>query len=107
MSIVIIEGAACFVGLSFIDSTGQSFTPISARYRVDNVIGGQPILAWTPLSNLSPSMSITVTGAQNALVDGTKRTELHQLLLELIDGNGNADRIKADWIVASVVGGTQ
>ena len=103
---IILEESTCFVTVNFIDSDGNPFLPASAQYRLDDVPSGAQILGWTTLTNITASMTITVTAAQNAMINATRKKEVHQMLVQLTDGFGNVDIIfpPARWDVLRVAG---
>ena len=55
--------------MNFTDKVKQTVTPSAARYRIDIVDPWTPVVPWTDLTNLAPSMEIFITSAQNAIVD--------------------------------------
>lgn len=82
------EGSAFSAIASYFDDSSDVWsaaTPTSARYRIDKVNGSEPdcwesILGWTTLTPAT-SNTITVTGAQNAIVNDYARSETHQLTI--------------------------
>lgn len=96
------EGSTCVVAASFFAaSTGAPFTPTSILYRVDDINSGAPIVASTSVTP-APSVSITVTGAQNALLSALRCVEEHQLTVTVEDSYGNVANVPIRWLVKRV-----
>lgn len=96
------EGSTCIVTASFFAaSTGAPFTPASITYRVDDINSGAPIVASTSVTP-APSVSITVTGAQNALLSALRCVEEHQLTVTVEDSYGNVANVPIRWLVKRV-----
>src|ERR1017187_5186715 len=95
------EGSACVVGASFTNSAGAAFTPTSITYRVDNIDSGANIV---PSTSVTPaaSVSIKVTGAQNALLSTLLACEEHRLTLTVTDGSGNVVNAPISWQVQRI-----
>lgn len=76
--------------------------PTSARYRIDNPDTNVPVLEWTALTPAT-SNTITVTGAQNAIVCDTSREERRQLTVEATFQSTTWNATK-DWWVRNLAG---
>jgi hypothetical protein len=70
------------VTASFTDENGLPLTPISARYRVDDVASGTVVVPWTTLTPTSPSVPIVVTAAQNAIINPALSVETRVVTLD-------------------------
>jgi hypothetical protein len=66
---------------AFKNRSGVAAVPTSARYRLDDEKSSTEILDWTSLTPAS-SIEITITPAQNALIDPTRDEEIHVLTVE-------------------------
>lgn len=82
----IIEGQVLKLTVRALDADLAAATPSSARYRIDNLSGGNAALEWTNLTP-STSMSILVTAAQNARSSCYSR-ERRQIVIEASDSDG-------------------
>lgn len=51
------------------DESGKVFVPTSARYRLDDLASQAPIIAWTDVSELSASMTVTIPSSSNAILN--------------------------------------
>lgn len=86
----LIEQTECFITLSCFDTTDAPMTPQSVQYRIDDVASDTNILPWTAVQTPpSTAMQITVTSAQNAMVNLTRMSETHQVLFAITDPSGN------------------
>lgn len=56
-----------------IDTAGDAYTPTTARYRVDDCLSEDELVAWTTIDTPSTSMQITIPGSVNAII-GSRRT---------------------------------
>lgn len=56
-----------------IDVKGDPYTPTTARYRVDDCLTENELVAWTTIDTPSISMQITIPGSVNAII-GSRRT---------------------------------
>lgn len=98
------RSATAFTANFYDDSTGAwvATAPTSARYRIDNPDSSTPVLDWTSLS-AATSNSITVTGAQNAIVCDSNREERRQLLVEATYAGTTWSATK-DWYIKNLSG---
>lgn len=98
------ERAACIFTASFYSDTWVATAPTSARYRIDNPDTNVEVLGWTALTPAS-SNTITVTGAQNAIVCDTSREERRQLTVEATHASTTWNSTK-DWYIKNLAGQT-
>lgn len=84
-----LEFSACLVNASFVDTTGAALVPATLEYRIDDIVSGQQVLTWTPVTPIASSIQIVVTSTQNALVSNSLCHETHQVLLKITDPAGN------------------
>jgi hypothetical protein len=98
------ERAACIFTASFFTDAYVAATPTSARYRIDNPDSNTEIVGWTTLTPAT-SNTITVTGAQNAIVCDTSREERRQLTVEATSSSTTWSSTK-DWWIRNLAGQT-
>jgi hypothetical protein len=98
------ERAACIFTASFFTDAYVAATPTSARYRIDNPDTGVSVLEWTALTPAT-SNTITVTGAQNAIVCDTSREERRSLTVEATHAATTWSSTK-DWWIKNLAGQT-
>ncbi len=80
-------GSMCYVNTAYYTAPNQLFVPRSISYRVDDVASGYNIVPWTTLPQESRN-TITVTGAENYVVDQARTFEQHQITIAVTDQTG-------------------
>ncbi len=55
------------------DASGNSVTPTTASYRIDDCLTGRELVAWTVLTPAA-TMTITVPGSVNAIINSDRST---------------------------------
>jgi len=89
------EASAAQFTAEFYDNAWATTTPTSIRYRVDDVRSGAELAGWTAVTPAT-SVTITVTAAQNAIVDDVNNTERRLLTVQ-------ADNALASQVTAAFV----
>lgn len=90
------ESTTFVVTLTFTDEDGDAVTPTSGTYRIDDVDAGTEILDDTAFSPSASTHDITITAAQNAILDSTLKTEKHRMTVTWLYGGtkqGNEEYI--------------
>lgn len=77
----VTEASAAQFTAEFYDNVWVATTPTSIRYRVDDVRTGSELAGWTAATP-STSVTLTVTAAQNAVVDDASSSERHMLTVQ-------------------------
>lgn len=97
------ESSTAVFTANFYSDAWVATAPTTARYRIDSLDTGQAILEW---QNLTPATSntITVTGAQNAILDGCRNEERRQLTVEANVGLSTQYQVTKDWYIRNLVG---
>ena len=72
-----------------INTSGILFTPTNARYRVDDLLTRDALIAWTALTP-GTSMSIAVAPATNAIINSTLDFETKVVTVETDHGLSSA-----------------
>ena len=80
-------GSMCYVNAAYYTAPNQLFVPRAISYRVDDVASGYNIVPWTTLPQESRN-TITVTGAENYIVDQARTFEQHQITVAVTDQTG-------------------
>ena len=80
-------GSMCYVNTAYYTAPNQLFVPRSISYRVDDVASGYNIVPWTTLPQAAQN-TITVTGAENYVVDQARTFEQHQITIAVTDQTG-------------------
>jgi hypothetical protein len=84
-------------------SDASADTPSTVKYRLDCLTTGQQILDWTSVT-AGESVSITVTGAQNAILNDDNDYEVKQLTVESDVGSADQCRGRKTWRVENIYG---
>lgn len=91
----VTEASAAQFTAEFYDNAWAATTPTSVRYRVDDARTGSELAGWAAVSPAS-SVTITVTAAQNAIVDDVNNTE--RRLLTVQADNALASQVTAAYV---------
>ena len=75
MARIINELSQAVVTAEPFDTNGDPYTPINARYRVDDCKSEKKMVAWTAIAVPSTSMQITIPGSLNTIVSDNHKTE--------------------------------
>lgn len=78
------EGSTVKATVSFFDETDTPVTPTSARYRVDDLASGTPIVPATSMSGLSTTATVTISAAQNAILSDVQAKETRILTVDFL-----------------------
>ena len=71
------------------DRNGALFIPSNARYRIDDLVSRNALVAWTSLT-AAKSMTITIPASVNAIIDSTKKFETKVVTVEVDHGTSSA-----------------
>ena len=80
-------GSMFYVNAGYYSAPGQLFVPRAISYRVDDVASGFNLVPWTTLPQAAQN-TITVTGAENYIVDKARTFEQHQITVAVTDQTG-------------------
>ena len=80
-------GSMLYVNSAYYTAPNQPFVPNALSYRVDDVASGFNLVPWTALPQSSQN-TITVTGAENYIVDKARTFEQHQITVAVTDQTG-------------------
>ncbi len=80
-------GSMFYVNAAYYSAPGQLFVPRAISYRIDDVVSGFNVLPWTTLPQAAQN-TITVTGAENAIIDRARQFEQHQVTVAVTDQTG-------------------
>ncbi|MGY8962537.1 MAG: hypothetical protein ACKVKT_03165 [Rhodospirillales bacterium] len=67
------------------DTSGNAYTPTTARYRVDDCLTGNERVAWTTIAVPSTSMQITIPGTANDIINSDRSTPEQTVLTVNMD----------------------
>lgn len=85
-----------------LDEAGQPRTPASARYRLDDKVSQQEVIAWTVIATLSTEMTISVPASAHAMVDVNLRNEPKVLTVETDYSTDDAHREEFEYKVRNL-----
>lgn len=98
------EGSAFTASVDFrTRSTGAASTPTTIHYRLDCVTTQRELLAWTSVSAAS-SVSLAITGAQNAIQSDCNDYEWKQLTVKVDDGLSTQHVDVKKWRIGNLYG---
>jgi hypothetical protein len=66
---IVNELSSAQLTISFLDERGNAMTPVTVDYRIDCMTTERAILPWTSAGAPSSTMTITITSAQNAIIN--------------------------------------
>jgi hypothetical protein len=89
------------IGVTFRDKNGALTVPSAISYRLDDVDSGTSIRGPTSVTPAS-SIEITLTSADNAMVDATKRSEIHELTVTATFGASGQSVFSFDFKVRNL-----
>lgn len=89
------EASTAYLAVAFYDKAGSLDTPASVSYRIDDVDSGDPVKGDTPIGAAS-SIEITLSPADNAMVDSTKRFEMRRVTVEAT--YGVSDKVQDEYL---------
>jgi len=83
------EGGTGYINADFQDKNKTSQVPTSARYRIDCKTNSVEVLDWTAIANPQSVHEITITSADNAIIDQTQEVETKEITVEATYGAGD------------------
>ena len=93
------ENQAYRYTVASLDYNGKARTPTNARYRLDDKLSGNSIIAWTDISPLSTSMTIDIPASANAIIDSNQEFETKVLTVEVDYGTNDASNTEVEYEV--------
>ena len=100
------EGSAITLTAKFYDDASDPWTlsaPSTVRYRVDNMDTGSGVVDWTTATPAT-SVSIAITGAQNALQSQSDNFERYEITVQANAGLSTQYSETFNWKVLNVAG---
>lgn len=90
------EGSTGYLTVTFLDKNGLAAAPVSATYRIHDVLSGTEIRAETAITPIAAQVEITLTPADNTLVNEVNSSEPRRVTAVAV--YGQADGVKADFV---------
>ena len=98
-----LDGSACQIEASWFDDYGNAYTPLALSYRLDELESLQQILGWTSIAPAQVN-TVTVTAAQNVMINATREYETHQALFQITGQDNNVSYARVTFKIARTVG---
>ena len=90
------EDSTGYLTVTFLDKNGVAAAPVSATYRIHDVLSGTEIRAETAINPVAAQVELTLTPADNTLVSEANSTEPRRVTV--VGVYGHADGVKADFV---------
>jgi hypothetical protein len=80
------ESSTAYLTVTFFDKNNIMVAPVSATYKIHDVLSGSQILAATPISPIAEQVEITLTPTDNTMVNAHSSNEKRRVTVEAIYG---------------------
>lgn len=79
------EGQWANLNIQPLNRNGNAYTPVTARYRIDDKSSGNSVLAWTTIASadISSNMDVQIDATYNTIVNNSKPSEVKVVTVEL------------------------
>jgi ribose 5-phosphate isomerase len=94
---IINEETTLVLRLSFKDENSVGVIPTAAQYRIDDVESGTQLLDWTSFAPSAITHDLTITDAQNDILDAALDSEKKKVTVKITYGPQNK-KATADYI---------
>lgn len=94
--IIINEKSTLVIRLGFKDGSALEVVPTTGRYRIDDVTSDAQILDWTDFTPAAATHDLTITSAQNAIVNSALESEKKLVTVDVTYGT-DSKRITGDY----------
>lgn len=95
------EGNSFSVTFSVYNESGSSYTPSTARYKVECLTNRRSIRSYTTLT-AATSMQISITPDDNVILNDLNRTERRQITVQTDHGTDSQKVFVAEWDVRAL-----
>ncbi|PKN71198.1 MAG: hypothetical protein CVU54_01895 [Deltaproteobacteria bacterium HGW-Deltaproteobacteria-12] len=96
---VVNEETTLTLQCTFADGTGAAVIPSAGLYRLDDVSSDTQIVDWTAFTPSAATHDLTITDAQNAILDSTRAVEKKRLTVSITFGTDNK-KATAEYVYA-------
>ncbi|KUG22373.1 hypothetical protein ASZ90_007852 [hydrocarbon metagenome] len=86
---LINEKTTLTLRLTFKDEDNVAVVPTAAQYRIDDVDSGSQILDWSSFTPSASTHDLTITDAQNAIIDTNLERERKKVTVQITHGPEN------------------
>ena len=90
------EKSTAYLTVTFRDKAGAAQAPAAAKYRIDDLISGQAVREETEIASPGGTLELTLTVADNTLLDALAATE--QRRVTVVGAYGAGDAVTAEYI---------
>lgn len=90
------EKSTAYLTVTFRDKAGAAQAPTGAKYRIDDVTGGQAVRGDTEIASPASTVELTLTVADNTMKNGAAATE--QRRVTVVAEYGAGDAVTAEYI---------
>lgn len=98
------EKSTAYLSITFRDKAGAAQAPAAAKYRIDDVVTGQPVRAETEIASPGSTVELTLTVDDNTLKNPIAATEQRRVTVTGEYGAGDAVRAEYIYEVVNLVG---
>ena len=98
------EGSAAFLTFSFLDELGVPVIPGTIDWRLDDVSNAAEIIDWTPVVVPAASVTATIPGANNAIVNQARVFENRVVTVRINVGQPNQGLQKKNYRIENLHG---
>ena len=92
------EKSTAYLSVPFRDKAGAAQAPATAKYRIDDVTGGETVRAETEIPGPGSTVELTLTVADNTLKNGAAAAEQRRVTVTAEYGAGGGDAVRAEYI---------
>lgn len=96
-----VDEGSSFTATASFRLVDASTVPTTVRYRIDDDYTGDEVRTWTDLTPAA-SISISITPADNASINGSRREERKQLTVETNTDLDTQTRERVYWTVKNI-----
>ncbi len=93
-------GSACILQASWFDAGGDPYLPKLVNYQLVALDSGTVLLPWKSLTAANVQ-TVTVTGAQNMMVNLSREQETHRAMFQITDQNNEMFSAEVDFVIVS------
>ena len=98
------EKSTAYLSVTFRDKAGAAQAPASAKYHIDDVASGQPVLGDTEISTPGSTVELVLTVADNTRRNAGAPREQRRVTIEAQYGEGDAVTAEYVYEVANLAG---
>ncbi len=101
------EKSTAYLTVTFRDKAGAAQAPATAKYRIDDVTTGQPVLGDTEIPTPGSTVELTLSVGDNTMLSQIAATEQRRVTVVAEYGAGDAVRAEYIYEVINLAGVSQ